>query len=393
MALGSASRPELAGSALEQINVELRERLWSSVLIMALVLTPMSVARAWTTGWMPVFDVHVAVLAILICAQLLRSRIAPAWRVVLAVVYLEFTGAASLYRMGFIGFGGLWMAVGAYLIGVLYGRRAGWWAIAGHLLAAFVAMLGYSSGLLKMPINVDSYMLLKWPWVLFGAMMAIFPWMLLNSIGVYKQSILKLAEESERQRVEIERMASRDPLTGLLQQRVVYDHLQLAISKAVRTGRKVAVLFIDLDEFKQVNDRFGHAAGDHLLRAVGKVLGALIREGDTVGRVGGDEFLLVLDDLAGPESAEQVARRIVQELRRPVAYKDALLQAGASIGIAVYPEHGRDATTLQQAADAAMYVVKNSGRNGVAFSGAGPLQDTSGAVAADSSGKLRMLRR
>jgi len=393
MSPGSASPPQAAGSALQQINVELRERLWSSVLIMALVLTPLSAARAWGTGWMPVYGIHIVFLSILIGAQLLRSRLALSWRVVLAVVYLEVAGAASLFRMGFIGFGGLWLATGAYLIGVLYGWRAGVWAIGAHLAAALIAMACYSAGLLKIPVNTDSYMLMSWPWLLFAAMMVVFPWMLLNSIGLYKHSIVKLMEESERQRAEIEHMASHDPLTGLSQQHIVYERLQLAISRAQRAGRKVGVLFIDLDEFKQVNDRFGHAAGDHLLRGVGKVLASVVREGDTVGRVGGDEFMLILDDLAGPEAAEQIARRIVQELRRPVAYLDLLLQAGASIGIAMYPQHGRNAAALQQAADAAMYRVKNSGKNGVAFSGAGSNPALPDPLLSDTSGKVRALRR
>src|SRR5690606_11198821 len=106
-----------------------------------------------------------------------------------------------------------------------------------------------------------------------------------------------------------------------------------------------------------------------LLRSVAGTLRALVRESDTVGRLGGDEFLVVLGDLSGPEVAEVAARRILQELRRPVIYKDSLLHVGASIGIAMSPQDGSTPDALQQAADAAMYTIKKSGRNGFAFSG------------------------
>lgn len=389
---GSALRPELEGPALTNIKIQLRERLWISVLVMAVVLTPLSVARAWDTGWLPIYTLHCAVLAVLLAALLLGARLSSGWKVAIAVGYLEYTGAASLYRMGFVGFGSLWLATGAYLIGVLYGWRAGLWAIAAHLAGVGVIMALYRSGVLMLPINVDSYMRMASPWILFAAMMVVFPWMLLNSIGLYKRSIVELVQESERQRARIEHMALHDPLTGLLQLRVVQDTLDAAIHQAVVTGRKVAVLFIDLDGFKQVNDLHGHAAGDHLLRAIGKALNALVREGDTVGRLGGDEFLVVLDDLAGAEPAEATARRIVQELRRPVAWQDTLLQVGASVGIAMYPDHGASAGVLQQVADAAMYSVKHSGKGGYAFSGAQPVHVAPDPAAAETVRNLRVVR-
>jgi len=117
-----------------------------------------------------------------------------------------------------------------------------------------------------------------------------------------------------------------------------------------------------------------------------------VREGDTVGRLGGDEFLVVLDDLAGPEAAESTARRVVQELRRPIAWQDSLLQVAASVGIAMYPEHGATAGALQQAADAAMYNVKRSGKGGYAFSGGAPVHIAPEAACNETVRNLHVLR-
>jgi diguanylate cyclase (GGDEF)-like protein len=158
-----------------------------------------------------------------------------------------------------------------------------------------------------------------------------------------------------------------------MQMRVVHEHLDLAITKAQCLGRNVAVLFVDLDGFHRVNDQFGHAAGDHLLCSVANSMRSIVRQGDLVGRIGGDEFLMVLDDLSGPEAAEVAARRILLDLRRPVIHQDALLHVGARIGIAMSPDHGTTPDGLQQAANAAMNEVRKSGRNGFAFSGIAPV--------------------
>ncbi len=392
MPQGSDARPQSEGPALQNLTIQLRERLWTSALLMALLLTPLSLLRALETGWLPVYTVHAAVLASLLIVQGLSRRIPARWRAAIAVAYIEYTAMISLYRMGFVGLGSLWLAMGSYIIGVLYGTRAAYWSVAVHLVFAGICWTLYRNGTLALPMDADSYMRMVTPWMLFGGMLLTFPWMLLNSIGLYKQSVVRLAEESERQRREIERMALHDPLTGLLQMRVVQNTIDLAIGQAAKSGSKVAVLFIDLDGFKQVNDRHGHAAGDHLLRAIGKVLNSVVREGDTVGRLGGDEFLVVLDDQTGPEAAEATARRIVQELRRPVAYEDALLQVGASVGIAMYPEHGANAGALQQAADTAMYDVKRTGKGGYAFCNAEPVRIEPEPAADETVRNLRVLR-
>jgi diguanylate cyclase (GGDEF)-like protein len=376
------------------VRTELRERLWLSVLVLMFVVVPLSLARAGETGWLPVYTGHVVALAVLAASFVLRARLPVSLRVMLAIACLELGGMSGLYRMGFLSFSALWLAAGAYVIGVLYGWRAGVLAMAVNMAVVGIVMSLYVGGTQTVPVDANAYMHQRWPWLLFATMMAIFPWMLLNSVGVYKQSILDLLRETERQRAEIERLATHDPLTGLAQLRVLRERLDSTISKSQGHGRNVAVLFIDLDGFKQVNDRYGHAAGDHLLRTVANTLNGLVRESDTVGRLGGDEFMVVLDDVSGRDIAEVAARRILQELRRPVVYKDSLLQIGASIGIAMSPEHGTTPDGLQQAADAAMYSIKKAGRNGYAFSGDQPAQVGDGLSAIDTTLRnIRVLRR
>lgn len=377
---------------MQRVRAELCERLWLSVLVLFAVVVPASLLRTLDTGWLPIYTGQVVALAVLAGTFLLRRRLPVSFRVIVAIGCLELGGMAALFRMGFLGYAALWLAAGAYVIGVLYGWRAGVLAVAANLLVVAIMMGGYVTGALTLPVQADDYMRQPWPWVLFAAMMVAFPWMLLNSIGLYKQSIVDLLRETERQRAQIELLATHDPLTGLVQQRVLNDRLEAAIDKARGSGRNVAVLFIDLDGFKQVNDRFGHAAGDHLLRSVANTLGGLVRDTDTVGRVGGDEFLVVLGDVSGPEIAEVAARRMLQELRRPIAYKDAVLQVTASIGIAMSPQDGATPEMLRQAADAAMYTIKESGRNGFAFSGQSTRIE-SRLSAADTQGNIRVLRR
>jgi diguanylate cyclase (GGDEF)-like protein len=188
-------------------------------------------------------------------------------------------------------------------------------------------------------------------------------------------------------------MATHDPLTGLMQVHVVHEHLELAITKAQCLGRNVAVLFVDLDGFHRVNDQFGRAAGDHLLRSVANSMRGIVREGDLVGRIGGDQFLMLLDDLAGSGAAEEAARRILLDLRRPVIHLNDLLPVSASIGIALSPDHGTKPDSLQQAANAAMKQVKKSGRNGFAFSGIAPVISAEDLSTSDTWRNVHVLRQ
>lgn len=175
--------------------------------------------------------------------------------------------------------------------------------------------------------------------------------------------ISKFKEEEAR----VHQLAYHDRLTGLPNRVLVQDRLQQALLKARRTGSQLALLFLDLDYFKQVNDSLGHAAGDHLLQAVARRLTDSVRASDTVARLGGDEFLILLEDIPGAEMAGNIAAKLVNALQSPFPIDGHEVRIGSSIGIALYPEHGEDAAHLVQSADAAMYRAKEGGRNRYVF--------------------------
>jgi diguanylate cyclase (GGDEF)-like protein len=155
-----------------------------------------------------------------------------------------------------------------------------------------------------------------------------------------------------------------DALTGLPNRALLLDRLQQALAAAARSGAGVGVLFLDLDHFKEVNDSFGHDAGDALLVGAAERLGALVRKNDTVARLGGDEFVMVISELADPGDAARVAAKVVEAFARPFPVAGQDLKVGASIGIALAPGDATDGATLLKHADMAMYQAKREGRCG-----------------------------
>jgi diguanylate cyclase (GGDEF)-like protein len=168
----------------------------------------------------------------------------------------------------------------------------------------------------------------------------------------------------EQAEEHIRKMAFNDPLTQLPNRRFLVDRLQGAMAQARRAGTRIALLFMDLDNFKAVNDQMGHGTGDQLLQAVARRLLECLREYDTAARFGGDEFVIMLTDLAQPGDALGVAERIRSALERPHRTEEGLeLRISSSIGLAFYPDHAEDGRGLLQAGDEAMYQAKRGGRN------------------------------
>jgi diguanylate cyclase (GGDEF)-like protein/PAS domain S-box-containing protein len=160
-----------------------------------------------------------------------------------------------------------------------------------------------------------------------------------------------------------QKMAYHDPLTKLPNRLLFLDRLEQAMRESVRSGEHVALLFLDLDGFKQVNDSAGHDAGDALLQEVARRLSTAVRRDDTVARIGGDEFTLLLRNVNSRDVLELMANKLIRAINEPITVEDASFQVGASVGIACYPGDAGDAETLIIVADEAMYEAKQSGKN------------------------------
>ncbi len=170
--------------------------------------------------------------------------------------------------------------------------------------------------------------------------------------------------EVKKSHEKLEYQAHHDALTGLPNRQLFHDRLSMALSRAIRHDIKLAVLFLDLDNFKIVNDTLGHRTGDLLLQGVAERLSKICREEDTVARLGGDEFIILMSDLNDPvENAARLARRIIEDLNRPFQLSENEYATNVSIGVTFFPEDGDSAEDLIKFADMAMYKAKNEGKN------------------------------
>lgn len=161
----------------------------------------------------------------------------------------------------------------------------------------------------------------------------------------------------------ISHMAYHDALTKLPNRNLLYDRLKVAMAHAIRSKNMVAIIMLDLDGFKMINDSFGHQMGDLLLKAVAERLMQCLREGDTIARMGGDEFIIVIPDLAQTEDAALFAQKILEAFRLPFLIEKHELHTTASIGITIFPLYANDSESLFKQADVALYLSKAKGKN------------------------------
>jgi diguanylate cyclase (GGDEF)-like protein len=183
--------------------------------------------------------------------------------------------------------------------------------------------------------------------------------------GVWNSQLRREIRRRKEVEKQIRYLARHDDLTDLPNRHLLKDRLAQALAQHKRNEQRFALLFIDLDGFKQVNDEHGHDVGDELLVQVAGRLKGSLRAQDTVCRFGGDEFIILLTEVGTGENAMQVAHKLVDELIRPYSLSAARAEISASVGVALYPDHGRTSQALMRVADKAMYEVKHDGKNGV----------------------------
>jgi diguanylate cyclase (GGDEF)-like protein len=172
----------------------------------------------------------------------------------------------------------------------------------------------------------------------------------------------------------LESLALHDPLTGLANRRLLTERISAALNNARRNKSGMAVIYLDLDGFKLINDTRGHGAGDELLKVVAQRLESVVREEDTVARVGGDEFMIALWHVGSMDDVATVAAKLVKEVSQPYVINNQRLTVTTSAGVGVYPMHGEDADALMKSADSALYEAKRVGKNAFRMSvDAGPI--------------------
>jgi diguanylate cyclase (GGDEF)-like protein/PAS domain S-box-containing protein len=183
------------------------------------------------------------------------------------------------------------------------------------------------------------------------------------------QVVIRDVTQKKIQEEYIRYLALHDTLTGLPNRDLLSDRITLAVERRKRDKKMLAVIYIDLDGFKPVNDTLGHAAGDIALKKISHRLNESIRKSDTAARIGGDEFVVLLEAIHDREEIEVIAKRILDSINEELVIDKTVFHIGASMGISIYPDHGKDPVKLMALADRSMYIAKNSGKNRYIFCG------------------------
>ncbi|MCY7389036.1 MAG: diguanylate cyclase [Burkholderiales bacterium] len=352
------------------------DRLWNGMFVIAAVATPVSVSRALITGWHHVYTLHIALT--LLVAGLYFARGAVRYRTKLYILIILFAavGCSGIFTLGLLGSGIWFLVMCSLLVSTFFSLRTGLIVAVATGLTIILAAVLFITGILKVPFDANVYVTSVTGWAILLISTSIMPFVVFTAFGAYQRTIVDLLHELQQQRDQIADLAARDQLTGLPMASLANDRLEMKMHSAMRDGTRVAFLFVDLNGFKAVNDTWGHEAGDHLLQAVATRLQKSVRVEDTVARVGGDEFVVLLGGLKSRHEAVAVAEKIIANVCQPVIYAAQSITSGASIGISIFPEDATDIATLRRLADRAMYQIKRSGKNGFAFAdGEAPMSE------------------
>lgn len=347
---------------IETLRDEALNRIWSGLGIVAIVAVPFSLSRAGATGWLPMYAAHALIGVFVVVTALFRHRLKPATKTALMMGVFWSIGVLGVFTLGLLGAGTWWLVISALLMSLVHSVRAGLVTIAAVAGVICIAAALFVGGQLKLGFDAQNYMQQPSAWATLLVATILMPYLIFQAVAVF-------IEKLDAQRREIRNLALFDELTGVPTRRLAKDRLRQAMVHVPRSGDKVGVMFIDLDGFKQVNDEYGHAAGDHVLCTVSQRCLALLRADDTLAREGGDEFLVILQGVSSSGGPRVLAQKILTAISEPITYGVNQLQIGASIGIALAPDQTNQGDELIALADAAMYQAKRAGKNRIIIAG------------------------
>lgn len=345
------------------VRSSLIESMIRGLLAIVLLILPLSLARSFAIGWLPFHSALVALGLATVLLFLARRQLADRIKAAVVVAIFWAVGLTTLLGLGLAGAGIWWLVISSLLVSVLYSVRAG--LVAMGVVASAIAIVGAGFALDVLPLPVQSATYLRswgsWATVLVAA--TVMPLIVFRAVAALNTATVALLKQTGEQRELIRELATHDELTGVPTFTLALDRLEQALRAIPRSGRKVGLLFIDLDGFKATNDSMGHEAGDAVLAAVARRLTLNLRAEDTVARIGGDEFLAIVSGAQSADEILRIARKLQGLLREPVEYRDVQLPVACSIGAAFATDNRISAEQLIRAADAAMYDAKRAGTN------------------------------
>lgn len=311
------------------------------IVILAICSVPAAIAstsRVTISGFQPSMALHIAICLSLIIAALKRRHLSVKFKLNYLLLLSVAVSVFGIYNWGLIGNGFLWSLLVIVFSTLYYGIKAGFIASIAFCLYCSVIGFLYISGFLDMPIDPESYFtsLSGWATAVIGALFPLCLTVLV--VGTLYDTAKSMLLKLEKQRVEITVLAERDSLTGLYNARVFHELIAHAMERSKRHDSWVYLVNIDLDNFKSVNDSYGHHAGDCVLKYISDQLLAATRSEDTLCRVGGDEFLILIEHPKrhSEEQLQQLITRLKEAIEIPYLYEGQTLEIRGSIGIAEY---------------------------------------------------------
>jgi diguanylate cyclase (GGDEF)-like protein len=337
--------------------------IFSVLGVVALLGLPLSLSRIPHTGLLFVHIVHTVIGITILTTLYFRKHLNERVKLVFCVAIFSLLSLTAFLQYGLASPGFYFALTTVFIVSVAVDIKKG--VLLTGFFALCISMIGYlwNNGYLIFPGDANEYLLLPSVWLTVGCVFFITSGVFLLSATSYLNEFEKLVDTIDIQKREIEHLANHDPLTDLPTLRLGLDRLDKAVSHARRAKEKVALLFLDLDGFKQINDTAGHDAGDIVLKTIAMRLLKVIRKSDSACRIGGDEFIVMLTNVNDIDTVKEKCSDLVKSISTIIPYGNEELRVGVSIGVAIYPDHATDPSELRKKADKIMYEVKKSGKN------------------------------
>ncbi|MBF7072819.1 diguanylate cyclase [Glaciecola sp. MH2013] len=352
---------------LDTFKSQVARRMMLGLLLLCTIGLPISLLRWFSIGFQTIFIVHIALSALTFLIYFRPNKTNYKLDYNYVCVFLTLLAASGVYSFGLQSGAIIFVVLASFLIATIYSIRNA--IIYLGLFFTYMLTIGFclSQGYLTSVVNASDYGRDMNAWAIIIFTCAITSALFLICASEYLKKLQNMLSEIKEQHARVEYLANHDHLTGLASPRLAQEQLELTLNLAKRHGFRAAILYIDVDDFKIINDALGHDAGDFALKQIAARLKEIIRDTDIACRQGGDEFLVILHYPVTIQDCELVCERLISAFDARIPYKEHELKISLSIGVSIYPDDGTNQDELRLQADKAMYHSKNRSKNSYKF--------------------------